>query len=147
MVAPHQVGNLKRAFVRVPNSGPGKTAKPTICDLSKVSTLAATISVPQNLPQATNVLAQSPNKYKRHRSNEREYSAPKAKISYSEALQAGTPVKTLPVTLMKLEAENKRLKKEYEDIKKQVSLLKQLIHNPQRLNSVLCRLKETSKKV
>ena len=159
MVAPHQVGNLARAFVRVPNSGSGRTAKSIFCDLSKVSNLAATISVPQNLPPATNVLAQSPPmpiKQKRPRSDETEDSAPKAKIQHAEAPPTGAPVKTLPVTLMtmripnldikKLKEENERLRKEYETLKKQISLFKQLIRNPQRLNSVLCRLKEKSKK-
>jgi len=164
MVAPHQVGDLVRSFVRVPGSGSEKSAKPAFCDLARASTLAATISVPQNLPPATNVLTQSPStqipnnqQRKRPRSEETEdakdsTSAPKAKVPHMEAPPAGVPVKTIPVTLMavripnaeveKLKEENEHLRKENETLKKQLSLFKQLIRNPQRLNSVLRRLEE-----
>lgn len=165
MVAPHQVGDLVRSFVRVPGSGSEKSAKPAFCDLARASTLAATVSVPQNLPPATNVLTQSPSstqnpnnqQRKRPRSEETEEvkdstSAPQAKVPHVEASPAGIPVKTIPVTLMavripnaevqKLKEENEQLRKENETLKKQLSLFKQLIRNPQRLNSVLRRLEE-----
>jgi len=159
MVAPHQVGDLVRSFVRVPGSGSEKSAKPAFCDLARASTLAATVSVPQNLPPATNVLTQSPSstqisnnqERKRPRTEDTSDSAPKAKVPHMEA-SAAVPVKTIPVTLMavripnaevqKLKEENEQLRKENETLKKQLSLFKQLIRNPQRLNSVLRRLEE-----
>jgi len=162
MVAPHQVGDLVRSFVRVPGSGSEKSAKPAFCDLARASTLAATVSVPQNLPPATNVLTQSPTatpipnnqQRKRPRSEEKEDSsnAPKAKVPHVDASSGAVPLKTIPVTLMavripnaevqKLKEENEQLRKENETLKKQLSLFKQLIRNPQRLNSVLRRLEE-----
>jgi len=159
MVAPHQVGDLVRSFVRVPGSGSEKSAKPAFCDLARASTLAATVSVPQNLPPATNVLTQSPSstqisnnqERKRPRTEDLSDSAPKSKVPHMEA-SAAVPVKTIPVTLMavripnaevqKLKEENEQLRKENETLKKQLSLFKQLIRNPQRLNSVLRRLEE-----
>ena len=166
MVAPHQVGDFVRSFVRVPGSGSEKSAIPAFCDLARASTLAATISVPQNLPPATNVLTQSPSSTqishnqprKRPRCEEAENNndsttAPKAKIPHIETPQATVPVKTVPFTLVavrripnteiqKLKEENEQLRKENETLKKQLSLFKQLIRNPQRLNSVLRRLEE-----
>ena len=43
--------------------------------------------------------------------------------------------------------ENEQLRKENETLKKQLSLFKQLIRNPQRLNSVLRRLEERASQV
>ena len=165
MVAPHQVGDLVRSFVRVPGSGTERSARPALCDLARASTLAATVSVPQNLPSSTNVLTlstastQNPNKQqqKRLRSKETEdnpdfNSAPMAKVPQIETSQDAIFVKTIPVTLMavripnaeiqKLKEENEQLRKENETLKKQLSLFKQLIRNPQRLNVVLRRLEE-----
>ena len=164
MVAPHQVGDLVRSFVRVPGSGSEKSAKPVFCDLAKASTLAATVSVPQNLPPATNVLTQTPTvtplpntqQRKRPRPEENENSSDSSsapKIIRIKASSATAPIKTIPVTLMaavripnaevqKLKEENEQLRKENETLKKQLSLFKQLIRNPQRLNSVLRRLEE-----
>ena len=167
MVAPHQVGDLVRSFVRVPGSGFEKSAKPAFCDLGRASNYAATVSIPQNLPPATNVLNLSPSvqtlnnqQQKRARSEETKdssdsSSAPQAKVPHIEAPLAVTPVKTIPVTLVavripnaevqKLKEENEELRKENETLKKQLSLFKQLIRNPQRLNAVLRRLEEKSR--
>ena len=166
MVAPHQVGDLVRSFVRVPGSGSEKSAKPAFCDLARASTLAATVAVPKDFPPATNVLTQSPSstqipnnnqQRKRPRTEETEevkdsISAPQAKVPHTETPPASAPIKTIPVTLLvvhipnaevqKLKEENEQLRKENETLKKQLSLFKQLIRNPQRLNSVLSRLEE-----
>ena len=141
MVAPHQVGDLVRSYVRVPESGSEKSAKPTLCDLARASTYAATVSVPQNLPPATNVLNQSPavqtsNNQQRKRTRSEETkdssdssSAPQAKVPHIETSLAAIPVKTVPVTLMavrisnaevqKLEEENEQLRKENEQLRKE----------------------------
>ena len=60
MVSPYCTGDLVRSYVRVPGTGSEKSAKPLFCDLGRASILAATVSVPQNLPSATNVLIQTP---------------------------------------------------------------------------------------
>lgn len=52
MVAPHSTGHLYRSLVRVPNSGADRAAADVIFDLSRVSSLAATVSVSQTLPSA-----------------------------------------------------------------------------------------------
>ena len=164
MVAPHQVGNVVRSFVRVPGSGSERFAGPAFCDLAKASTLAATVSVPATisvpLPPTTNVPAQSPpiqnnQQRKRPRSKETKkakesISAPKAKAPHMKPPSAGAPVKTINVILLavripnaeveKLKEDNEQLRKENEKLKKQLSLFKQLIRNPQRLNSVLRHL-------
>ena len=157
MVVPHQVGDLVRSFVRVPGSGAERSARPALCDLARASTLAATVSVPQNLPSSTNVLTlstsstQNPNKQqqKRLRSKETEdnpdfNSAPMAKVPQIETSQDAIFVKTIPVTLMAVRIPNAEIQKlkENETLKKQLSLFKQLIRNPQRLNAVLRRLEE-----
>ena len=166
MVVPHCTGDLVRSFVRVPSSGIEKSAKPVFCDLGRTSTLAATISVPQNLPPATNVLTQTPSvtpnpngqQRKRPRPEEKENSTDSSsapKVIRIEASSATASIKLIPVTLMtavripkaevqKLKEENEQLRKENELLKKQLSLFKQLIRNPQRLNSVLCRLEKKS---
>ena len=168
MVAPHQVGDLIRSFVRVPGSGSDKTAKPAPCDLARASTLAALVSVPQNLPPATNVLTQSPSasqvpnnqQRKRPRTEEEKGnssdSSPATTVPLSKTLSSAVPTKTIPVTLLatvlfpnaavrKLKEGNDQLKKENETLKKQLSLFKQLIRNPHRLNSVLRRLEEKAR--
>ena len=157
MVASHRVEDTVRAFVRVPGSGSKKSAKPSICNLAKVSTLASRIFVPNILPAATNVLTQSPSTKqvskgrKRPRKEEIYDLAPKTKDNKMDTTKA-TPVKIIPVTLMavripnaeiqKLIAEIEQLRKQKEKLREQLSLFKQLIRNPQRLNSVLCRLEE-----
>ena len=162
MVAPHQIGDLVRSFVRVPGSGTEKSARPTFCDLARVSTLAGIVSVPQNLPPATNILPQSPlpshtpNNLQKKRARTEETmaisdSTPKAKISHIKS-PAAIAVRTIPVTLMavripnaqvqKIKEENEQVRKENETLKKQLLLFKQLIRNPQRLNLVLRRLEE-----
>ena len=167
MVAPHQVGNLVRSFVRVPGSGSEKSTKSAFCDLARASTLAARVSILQNLPPATNVLTQTPSATqapsnqlrKRPRPDGKEnvlLSSSPVKVTRIEASPIYIPIKTIPVTLMaavripsaevhKLKEENEQLRKENETLKKQLSLFKQLFQNPQRLNSVLCRLKEKTK--
>ena len=52
MVAPHNTGDLVRSLVRVPGSGTEKSAGSECLDLSKVSSLAASVRVPQTLPPA-----------------------------------------------------------------------------------------------
>ena len=54
MVSPCQVGDIVRSFVRVPGSGSINSSSSSVCDLSRVSPLAASVSVPQSLPRASN---------------------------------------------------------------------------------------------
>ena len=103
MVAPHQVGDLVRSFVRVPGSGSEKSAKPTFCDLGRASTLAATVLIPQNLPHATNVLTQTPSASQYPSNQHRKRPKPvgkenPAKVTRIEASPADIPIKTIPVT-------------------------------------------------
>ncbi|KAK7083991.1 hypothetical protein SK128_022184, partial [Halocaridina rubra] len=51
MVGPHTTGQLVRSLVRVPGSGHEREAMPSFLDLSKVSSLAATVHVPRSLPK------------------------------------------------------------------------------------------------
>ena len=179
MVAPHQIGDLVRSFVRIPGSGSSKSATPGFCDLARTSTLAAAIPIPQNLPPATNVLTQTPiaDNQQRKRSGPEEKengtdfnSAPP--VIRIETSSATPSIKTIPVTLMaavrishagtqklkekkeqlrkeneKLKEKKEQLRKENEILKKQLSLFRQLIHNPQRLNSVLRRLEKKTQEV
>ena len=164
MVVPHQVGDIIRSFVRVPGSGSERSANPVLCDLARASTLAATVPQPQNLPPATNVLTpiplltQIPNNQKRKRDKIEEKEnihktnvAPK--VICIETSTETIPIKTIPVTLMaavripnvdvlKLKNENKQLRMENENLRKQLSLFKQLIRNPERLQRVLRRLEK-----
>ena len=161
MVAPYQVGGIVRSFVRVPGSGDEKSATPALCDLARASTMAASISVPQNLPRTTIVLTKTPSETpihnnqqrKRPRPEERSITGITPKVIRIEASSAAVPSKTIPVTLMtavritnaevqKLKEENEKLRKENDTLKKHLSLFKQLIRNPQRFNRVLCRLEE-----
>ena len=111
MVAPHQVGDLVRSFVRVPGCGSKKSAKASFCDLGRTSTHAATVLIPQNLPRATNVLTQTP-AASQYPSNQHPFTAaihnPSAKVQ-------------------KLKEENEKLRKEKEILKKQLSLFKHII--------------------
>ena len=154
--------------MRVPGSGSDKTAKPAPCDLARASPLAALVSVPQNLPPATNVLTLPPSapqilnnqQRKRPRTEEEKGnssdSSSATTVLLIEASPSAVPIKTIPVTLMaavripnaevqKLKEGNEQLKKENETLKKQLSLFKQLIRNPHRLNSVLRRLEEKAR--
>ncbi|XP_047480273.1 uncharacterized protein LOC125032924 [Penaeus chinensis] len=45
MVAPYEIGDPVRSFVRVPGSGSDKAAKSLCCDLARVSSAAAAVSV------------------------------------------------------------------------------------------------------
>ena len=169
MVVPHQVGDLVRSFVRVPGSGSDLSAKPTFCDLGRLSTLAATVSVPQNLLPPTNVLTLSPSSIqnqerKRLRTKDlapqnQEQKRPRILAPKTKHWPSHQPndvsLKIIPCAeVQKLKEENKALKEEnqklMEEVKqlrnylkileKQNSLLGQLILNPQRLNSVMRRL-------
>ena len=139
MVASHQVGDLVRSFVRVPGSGSEKSAKVTFCDLARASTLAATVSIPQNLPPATDVITQTPSATKIS-GNQHQ------KITSLQVSLVNVPIKTIPVTLMgdicihKVEVQ--KLKEENRILEKKLSLFKRLFRNRQRLNSVLRRLDE-----
>lgn len=55
MVAPYEVGDPTRLFVRVPGSGRNKEAKSLCCDLSKVSSAAASVPVWPAATVAANV--------------------------------------------------------------------------------------------
>lgn len=46
MVAPHEIGDPVRSYVRIPGSGSDKTAKSLCCDLSRVSLVAAAAPIP-----------------------------------------------------------------------------------------------------
>ena len=162
MVAPHQVGDLVRSFVRVPDSGSDKSVKSTFCDLARASTLAATISVPQNLPPATNVLTQTPtltpisNSQQRKRSRSEEKgnndssSTPKV-LHIEESSYTVAPIKIIPAKcivvmrnsnpdLQKLKEENEQIKNQNLLLRKQISLFKQLLRNPQRLQNILNKI-------
>nr|XP_045601303.1 uncharacterized protein LOC123760007 [Procambarus clarkii]XP_045601304.1 uncharacterized protein LOC123760007 [Procambarus clarkii]XP_045601305.1 uncharacterized protein LOC123760007 [Procambarus clarkii] len=52
MVAPYEIGDPVRSFVRVPGSGTDKVAKPICWDLSRSSTVAGAAPVQQTLPSA-----------------------------------------------------------------------------------------------
>lgn len=53
MVAPYEIGDPVRSFVRVPGSGSDKTAKSLCCDLARVSSVAATVPVRPVTPAST----------------------------------------------------------------------------------------------
>lgn len=53
MVAPYEIGDPVRSFVRVPGSGTDKNATPLSWDLSRSSTVAAAVPVQQTFPSAT----------------------------------------------------------------------------------------------
>ena len=143
MVAPHQVGDLVRSFVRVPGSESKKSAKATFCDLGRASTLAATVLIPQNLLPPTNDLTHTPSATQDPSNQHRKRPKPvgkenPAKVTRIEASPADIPIKTIPVTftaaihipsakVQKLKEENEILRKENEILKKQLSLFKHLI--------------------
>lgn len=52
MVGPVDTGELVRSLVRIPGSGYDKSAGSSCLDLARVSTLAASVPVPQTLPPA-----------------------------------------------------------------------------------------------
>ena len=60
MAPPYQVGDILRSFIRIPDDGTQKFTKTILHDLGRISTLAATIAVPQDLPPVTNMILQSP---------------------------------------------------------------------------------------
>lgn len=53
MVAPYEIGDPVRSFVRVPGSGSDKKAKSLCCDLARVSSAAAAVPVRPVTPAAT----------------------------------------------------------------------------------------------
>ena len=53
MVAPYELGDPIRSYVRVPGSGTDKAARPLCCDLSRVSLLAAAAPIPPSHVQDT----------------------------------------------------------------------------------------------
>ena len=50
MVAPYDIGDPARSFVRIPGSGSDPSLKSVCCDLSRGATIAAS-STQQNIPQ------------------------------------------------------------------------------------------------
>ena len=50
MVAQYERGDIKRSMCRVPGSGYGRPRITITCDLGKVSSIAASVRVPRNLP-------------------------------------------------------------------------------------------------
>ena len=111
MAPPYQVCDVSRSFIRIPDDGTRKFTKTILHDLGGISTLAARIVIPQNLPPSINMTSQS----------------------FSQSVN---------MTIQKLKQENEELKRENLLLKKQLSLFKQLIMNPVRLNSVLHRVKK-----
>ena len=111
MVAPHQVGDLVRSFVRVPGCGSKRSAKVSFCDLGRTSTLAATVLIPQNVPRVTNVLTLTP--------STSQYT--------SNQLPFDVAIHNPSAKVQKLKEENEKLRKENEILKKQLSLFKHLI--------------------
>ena len=163
MVSPHQVGDIVRSYVRIPNTGCVRSANSIICNLAKVSTLAATVEVPPTIPPATNVLTQSQvtplpnNQGKKRNLPQARHPYPAIKVARLEVTSPSAPIKSTPVTLLtavripnseikKIKEENEKLKKENDTLRKNNILFKQLIRNPQRLKSVLLRLDQKIRK-
>ncbi|XP_027214724.2 uncharacterized protein [Penaeus vannamei] len=63
MVGPVDTGELVRSLVRIPGSGHDRSAGSTCLDLARVSTLAASVPVPQTLPPALMPHKQPPPQY------------------------------------------------------------------------------------
>ena len=95
------------------------------------------VSSQQNVPQVSS--SQVPNNQQNKRPRETEIFSG---FTYAKKMKILHISHSDLVSFQKLKKENEQLKKEYETLKTQVSLFKQLIQNPERLNSVLCRLKE-----
>ena len=111
MVAPHQVGDLVRSFVRVPGWGQKKSAKVLICNLSQTSTLASRLLILRNDPSITNApsLTPSPPQYTNNRH------------PFDFATHKSSDI------LQKLKIQNANLRKENEILKKRLSLFKHII--------------------
>lgn len=60
MVAPYEIGDPVRSFVRVTGSGTNKDATPVCWDLSRSSTVAAAEPVQQALPSASQITLSKP---------------------------------------------------------------------------------------
>ena len=105
MVAQFFIGTLVETFVRIPESGLTKSAKPAICDLGNISTLASTIDVSRCLPSGINVLTQTPitNNQQRKRSrfetkeDSPDLSSPSKFIRMEKSSDKAAPIKITPV--------------------------------------------------
>ena len=156
MVAPYKLPVLQRSYVRVPGSGYDNSANlcqnviqvrpPTNVSSQKNVTQVqnpennrppTNVSSQQNVPQVSS--SQVPNNQQNKRPRETEIFSG---FTYAKKMKILHISHSDLVSFQKLKKENEQLKKEYETLKTQVSLFKQLIQNPERLNSVLCRLKE-----
>lgn len=69
MVAPYEIGDPVRSFVRVPGSGTDKAAKSLCCDLSRVSSAAAAVPV-RPIIQAAVLVQSSPRAVEQESKNE-----------------------------------------------------------------------------
>ena len=111
MVAPHQVGDLVRSFVRVPGWGQKKSAKVLICNLSQTSTLATRVLIPRNDPRDTNEPSLTPSTL--------QYTNNRVPLDCAIHKPSGN--------LQKIKEQNENLRKENEILKKRLSLFKHII--------------------
>lgn len=111
MVSSFDEGTLVTSYVRIPGSGTDTVAMPSMCDLSRVTTLVTPVSLQHSRGQNTTI----------------------KKISNMKK-------KNVPNELNRLRIENQQLRQENLLLRRKLSLLKQLIKDPERLKSVLNRL-------
>ena len=141
MVAPHEIGNTTKSFVRVPGTGVIKTATPSMCDLGKLSTCASRILVPRSPPNNIICHNSTPTTLKTVPVTTKP--SPSSLKIVPVTIQVAIPTQIVTeLELVQLKKEIQQLKLENNDLKRQLSLFKQLIKNPNRLGSVLSRLKE-----
>ena len=168
MVASFNPGTLVTSYVRVPGSGTDKTIKSVLYDLSRVSRIVTPISlqsesgltvinstakpVPiQNEKGFTAVPSTMINSLeeqvsetrKRPKEDENDHSSchKKKRQCIYHLQQNKDPLVQIQVSaLNQLLIQNNQLEQENAVLKRQVSLFKQLIMNPKRLNSVLNKL-------
>ena len=111
MVAPHQVGDLVRCFVRVPGCEAKMSAKVLICNLSQPITLAPRLLIPRN---------------DAHDTNESSLTPPAPQYTNNPPpFDFGTHKSS--VNLQKIKEQNANLKKENEILKKRLSVFKHII--------------------
>ena len=118
MVSSFDEGILVTSYVRIPGSGTDTTDMPSICDLSRVSTLLTPVSLPVSLQQNSRGLTTT---------------TTRKKISNIKKINVPNELNMLLIEIQQLRQENILLQRT-------LSLLKQLIKDPERLKSVLNKL-------
>ena len=169
MVAPYQVVEVSKSYVRIQGGKSNINAKTRLYDISRGSQLAATISIPGSISYSSNLPSRTLHcKRSTFISNNESSQSKISKFNYtSDISQCNMPggnsvnnvntrlshittsltTKVTPVPVMGVEDSNTDLQKlilENIDLKRRISLFISLIKNPIRLNSVLSRLKEKS---